>query len=122
MGTGEPFDLPFRIEQWDDADTHIEELIALVGDHRVAMAAFTETVKRRPGRIVTLRQKTRVIADSRQHGQTLPTLQERLLEIDHYGERLIGCVTCNCWMGEDKVVLVQLDEDDIAALRGVRAN
>jgi hypothetical protein len=28
-------------------------------------AAFDEAVKRRPGRIVTLRQKTRVLADSR---------------------------------------------------------
>ena len=68
MGSGDALDLPFRIEAWDQADTRIDELIALVGDHRVAMAAFTEAVKRRPGRIVTLRQKMRVIADSRQHG------------------------------------------------------
>jgi hypothetical protein len=51
-----------------------------------------------------------------------PHCEDRLIEIDHYGQRLIGCVTCNCWMGEDKVVLVQLDEDDIAALRGLRPN
>ena len=45
--------------------THVEELIALTGDYRVARAAFDEAVKQRPGRIVTLRQKTRLLADSR---------------------------------------------------------
>ena len=53
------------VEQWDDADSHVEELIALIGDYRVAWAAFEEVGKRRPGRVVTLRQKTRVLADSR---------------------------------------------------------
>ena len=53
------------IELWDDNDSHVEELIALTGDYRVARAAYEEAVKRRPGRIVTLRQKTRLLADSR---------------------------------------------------------
>ena len=53
------------VELWDDADSHVEELIALTGDYRVARAAFDEAVKCRPGRIVTLRQKTRLLADSR---------------------------------------------------------
>jgi hypothetical protein len=44
-------------------------LIALTGDYRVARAAFEEAVKRRPGRIVTLRQKTRLLADSRRDPQ-----------------------------------------------------
>ena len=48
------------VERWDDNDRHVEELIALTGDYRVAKAAFDEAVKRRPGRIVTLRQKTTV--------------------------------------------------------------
>jgi len=50
---------------WDDRDTHVEELIALVADHAVARAAFAEAVKRRPGKVITLRQKSRVLADSR---------------------------------------------------------
>ena len=62
---GHPFDLPFMVEQWDDANSHVEELIALAGDYRVARAAYEEAIKRRPGRIVTLRQKTRLLADSR---------------------------------------------------------
>ena len=54
-----------RLSFGDDNDSHVEELIALTGDYRVAKAAFDEAVKRRPGRIVTLRQKTRLLADSR---------------------------------------------------------
>jgi hypothetical protein len=57
--------LPYSVELWDDDDSHVEELIALTGDYRVARAAFDEAVKRRPGRTVTLRQKTRLLADSR---------------------------------------------------------
>jgi hypothetical protein len=63
MAAGHQFDLPYSVEQWDDE--YVEELIALTGDYRVARAAFEEAVKRRPGRIVTLRQKTRLLADSR---------------------------------------------------------
>jgi hypothetical protein len=48
-----------------DANSHVEELIALTGDYRVARAAYEEAIKRRPGRIVTLRQKARLLADGR---------------------------------------------------------
>ena len=58
-------DLLYRLEMWDDGDTSIEELIALVADHAVSRAAFAEAVKRRPGKLVILRQKARVLADSR---------------------------------------------------------
>jgi len=58
-------ELPYRVELWDDNDAHVEELIALVGDHAVAQAAFAEAVRRRPGKVIILRQKSRVIADSR---------------------------------------------------------
>ena len=50
---------------WDDEDRHVDELIALTGDYRVARAAFDEAVKCRPSWIVTLRQQTRLLADSR---------------------------------------------------------
>jgi hypothetical protein len=58
-------ELPYRVEMWDDHDTHVEELIALVGDHAVARVAFAEAVNRRPGKVIILRQKSRVLADSR---------------------------------------------------------
>jgi hypothetical protein len=32
------------LQQWDDADSHVEELIGLIGDYRVARAAFEEAV------------------------------------------------------------------------------
>jgi hypothetical protein len=58
-------DLPFRIEPWDDADRHVEGLIALVADFTTAQTAFNDAVKRRPGKLITLRQKARVIKKSR---------------------------------------------------------
>ena len=61
MATGRQFDLPYLVEQWDDTDSDVEELIALTGDYRVARAAYVEAVKRRPGRIVTLRQKNKIV-------------------------------------------------------------
>ena len=68
---GQDHDLPYRIEVWDEGDSHVEELVALVGDHAVARVAFAEAVKRRPGKLVTLRQKTRLLADSRRGGGNL---------------------------------------------------
>jgi hypothetical protein len=35
-GYGVPLRLPYSVELWDDADSHVEELIALTGDYRVA--------------------------------------------------------------------------------------
>jgi hypothetical protein len=60
MAMGRFLDLPYSVEVWDDDDQHIEELVALTGDY-----GYVEAIKRRPGRTVTLRQKTRVLADSR---------------------------------------------------------
>jgi hypothetical protein len=48
-GLGAALDLPFRIEQWDDAVSRVEELIAVAADRRVAMAAFTEAARRLAG-------------------------------------------------------------------------
>jgi hypothetical protein len=64
MSGGEQ-NLPFRIELWDDADRHIEEVIALASDFASACGAYDEAVKRRPGKLITLRQKARVIKRSR---------------------------------------------------------
>ena len=56
-------DLPYRVDVWDDKDTHIEEIIALTSDY--ATAKYEEAVKRRPGRFITLREKARVIKSTR---------------------------------------------------------
>jgi hypothetical protein len=44
-----------------------------------------------------------------------------LIEIDHYGERLVGCIECNRWgrPGDDTLPM-QLREDDLEALRARR--
>ena len=62
---GRDDELPFRVELWDDADQHIEEVIALTSDYATACGAYEEAVKRRPGKLITLRQKARVIKKSR---------------------------------------------------------
>ena len=49
-------ELPYRIEMWDDHDTRIEELIALVAD-TLWLGLLC--------RSRTLRQKSKVLADSR---------------------------------------------------------
>jgi hypothetical protein len=62
---GRDDDLPFRIELWDDGDRHVEELIALAADFTTAQTTYNDAVKRRPGKLITLRQKARVIKKSR---------------------------------------------------------
>ena len=44
--------------------------------------------------------------------------RQALIEIDHYGERLVGCIECNrwSWRGSQKLLL-ELPDDDIDALR-----
>jgi hypothetical protein len=63
--SGRDDDLPYRVELWDDADRRIEEVIALASDYASACGAYDEAVKRRPGKLITLRQKARVIKKSR---------------------------------------------------------
>jgi hypothetical protein len=40
-----------------------------------------------------------------------------LIEIDHYGQRLVGCIECNRWRLPGSSRVVELTEDDILALR-----
>jgi hypothetical protein len=55
-------------------------------------------------------------------GDTGPDCHRPLIEIDLYGDRLIGCVECNGW-SEDDGLPMKLKEEDITALRGrVRPN
>jgi hypothetical protein len=54
-------------------------------------------------------------------GDTCPHCHSPLIEIDYYGERLIGCIECNRWgrPGDDTLPM-QLLEDDVEALRARR--
>ena len=53
---------------------------------------------------------------------TCPDCNRPLIEIDYYGEPLIGCVECNQWgrPGDDTLPM-QLLDDDLEALRASRA-
>ena len=43
---------------------------------------------------------------------------QALIEIDHHGERLVGCIECNrwSWRGSQRLLL-ELPDDDIDALK-----
>jgi hypothetical protein len=43
-----------------------------------------------------------------------------MIEIDRYGERLIGCIECNCWWGGRSAFIQDLSVEDIQALRDGR--
>jgi hypothetical protein len=47
------------------------------------------------------------------------TCSRSIIEIDHYGERLIGCIECNrwSWRGSNRLFM-ELPEEDLTALRG----
>ena len=41
-----------------------------------------------------------------------------LIQIDHYGEMLVGCIHCNRWSHPgDEHLIMELMEDDLDALR-----
>jgi hypothetical protein len=48
--------------------------------------------------------------------------EQPLIEIDHYGERLTGCLECNVWNGGKSAFVVELSVEDFEALRGVKTN
>jgi hypothetical protein len=45
-----------------------------------------------------------------------------LIEIDHYGEQLVGCIECNRWgFRGSKRLFMELPEEEREALRRVRS-
>ena len=50
-----------------------------------------------------------------------PYCSRPLMQIDHYGEVLVGCIDCNRWgrPGDDKLIM-ELMDSDLEALRGMR--
>jgi hypothetical protein len=47
---------------------------------------------------------------------------ERFIEIDRYGERLIGCIECNRWSSDKSAFLVELSVEDFNALKNLELN
>jgi hypothetical protein len=59
--------LEFRIEVWDDDDSHVEELVVLANNVLVACGAYNTAVAMRPpGANLVLRQGARVIKKARE--------------------------------------------------------
>jgi hypothetical protein len=52
-----------------------------------------------------------------------PQCSRPLMEIDYYGEVLVGCINCNRWghPGDDKLIM-ELMDSDLEALRGSGGN
>jgi hypothetical protein len=55
-------------------------------------------------------------------GDTCPNCHRLLMEIDHYGERLIGCIEFNRWgwPGSDNFFMALPEEELIERLRVTR--
>jgi hypothetical protein len=50
-----------------------------------------------------------------------PYCRRPLIEIDYYGDRLVGCIKCNRWgKPGDKTLVMELLDDDLEALRATR--
>jgi uncharacterized protein YbaR (Trm112 family) len=51
--------------------------------------------------------------------KSCPACHNPLIEIDRYGERLLGCIECNRWkwIGSNRPVM-ELAPDDLEALKG----
>jgi hypothetical protein len=43
-----------------------------------------------------------------------------LIQIDHYGDRLTGCLECNLWEGDKRAFIVELEVEDWEALGKLR--
>ena len=53
--------------------------------------------------------------------QVCPYCKRPLMEIDHYGEVLVGCIDCNRWGHPgDEQPIMELMESDLEALRQTR--
>ena len=51
-----------------------------------------------------------------------PDCEQPVLEIDHYGERLTGCLECYRWRGRKRAFIVELSVEDFKAFRGLGIN
>ena len=58
-------ELPFKVEAWSKKGQNIDRLIATATNVLVARAAYEAAVQLYPGQNITLRQGTRVIAETK---------------------------------------------------------
>ena len=61
---------------------------------------------------------TEAATDSLSLMRTRPHCHSPLIEIDYYGDRLVGCIECNRWgRSGDTTLSMQLLEDDLEAIQ-----
>jgi hypothetical protein len=60
--TGEPDDLPYKVEIWDDENKAVEQVLAMTANPSIGYAAYFEAAKEYPRRYVVLRHKHRIVA------------------------------------------------------------
>jgi hypothetical protein len=71
-------------------------------------------VKRRPGKIITLREGA---CHQEESLMRCDRCDAAIIEVDHYGERLAGCLECNVWWGSKPAFITELSVEDFEALR-----
>lgn len=59
-----PFDLPYRVELWDDAREKMERIVARVHSETLARAIFTSACEQYPGRHLSLWRGRERLAES----------------------------------------------------------
>jgi hypothetical protein len=114
---GHADDLPFRVELWDNKDSHIEEVIALASDYATARSAYEEAVKQ-------TRQAHYVAAEDEGHSKEPMTCNANAAS--SYSLRLSAmgitslAASCNCWQSNKSAFIMDLSVGDIQALRDGR--
>ena len=62
LSASEREDLPYRVEVWDQAESHVEHLLAVTASASIGYAAFYAATKEYPTRLITLRHNAGIIS------------------------------------------------------------
>lgn len=55
-------DLPYKVEVWDETGRYVEQVVAISVSPAIGYAAYYAAGREFPGRVITLRHKSRVIS------------------------------------------------------------
>src|SRR5262245_12743128 len=85
-------------------------------DYATARTAFEDAVKRRTRQAHNASPESTPKSEKSMKEANCDRRRKPLIEIDHYGEQLIGCIDCNCWRGNRSAFIVDLSVEEIQAL------
>ena len=60
--TAEREDLPYKVELWDEARRHVEQVLAVTANGSIGYAAYYAATREYPERYVTLRHKNSIVS------------------------------------------------------------